>query len=407
MIDTMVIPWVIELRAPHLLHPIKVSIEERVTVGRSIPGSAKCPDVDLGASDAKDHPIAEQHLSLYNEGERLMVMDMGSAHGTMLNGEALIPFIGHKLSHGDRLALGRVHLEVNVLLSPASSGGMHYRPGLNLYDETPPSEDQWILIVEHDTELADALVKLMEQTGYGTRVCHDIVSAMRIFGQRQPNAMILDLNMPDMDGLEFCRYVRRDVLHSTIPILALSCPTGTADNDQTMQAGADVVMARPLNATDLCDVIVGMVNQYETSPDAIRTRRLPNVTPFHVVPPEKQRRGVVMFVQNHENDPITLTGQQAVSFGRQEGTDSLGSKTHIDLSRYGAATYGVSRVHMFLHCEDGQFYIEDVGSRNHTYINGEMIPAYEYTSVHNGDEIRLGNLRMYLYLFEDVVEDSA
>ena len=58
---------------------------------------------------------------------------------------------------------------------------------------------------------------------------------------------------------------------------------------------------------------------------------------------------------------------------------------------------------MFLHYQDNQFFIEDADSRNGTFVNGSAIPSFQMIPVQNGDEIRLGHLRMYIYLIEDSV----
>jgi hypothetical protein len=146
---------------------------------------------------------------------------------------------------------------------------------------------------------------------------------------------------------------------------------------------------------------VALVNQHENSIHAITTRRLTFETPFNVFPPDTRRQGTIIFVTGFENDPIILNSQKSTSFGRKPGSGSIGSQTHIDLTRYDAANCGVSRVHMFLHHHEGDIYIEDVDSRNHTYINGAAITPFERVLLHNGDEIRLGHLRMYMYFFED------
>jgi CheY-like chemotaxis protein/pSer/pThr/pTyr-binding forkhead associated (FHA) protein len=396
-LETATVPWVLELHAPYLLDPIKVFVKERVIVGRHVPGQAE-PDVDLGASATNDHPVARHHLALYSDGGDLMVMDLNSDSGTSLNGQALLPNEGYPLVHGDQLRLGRLSLEVQVILSPTSGGAMHYEPGLNLHDQTAPRDDQWVLIVEHDSEIAQVLCEVMRQAGFITKTAHDVVSAIRAFSQAQPNAIILDLNLPDMDGLEFCRYVRRDVLHNTVPILAVS---RSNEAKAALQAGADLVMDKPLNGSDLRDVMVALVNQHENSIHAITTRRLTFETPFNVFPPDTRRQGTIIFVTGFENDPIILNSQKSTSFGRKPGSGSIGSQTHIDLTRYDAANCGVSRVHMFLHHHDGDIFIEDVDSRNHTYINGVAITPFERVLLQNGDEIRLGHLRMYMYFFED------
>jgi CheY-like chemotaxis protein len=266
-------------------------------------------------------------------------------------------------------------------------------------------QNQWVLIVEHDANLAQIIAEMMEAADYTVKIARDVVGAIRVFSQKQPNAVIMDLNLPDMDGIEFCRYVRRDVLHGTIPMVVFnSGETEYAASDVT-QAGADVVLESPLDATVLRDTTVALINGHENSAHAIRTRRLPNATPFTVFPSETRHQGMVIYVVGQENDPIILqaNGHKSVSFGRKPGSESLGSEAHIDLTRYDAVNCGVSRVHMFLHYQDNQFYVEDVDSRNGTFVNGNAIPSFELFPVHNGDEIRLGHLRMYVYLIEDTV----
>lgn len=403
-LETVNAPWVVELHAPHLLDPLKVFVKDRVVVGRSVLGEAK-PDIDLGASDAHDHPVAPHHLALYCDEGALKVMDLDSGTGTTLNAQQLLPHQGYSLAHGDQLRLGRLSLEVQVVLSPTSGGAMYYEPGLNLHDQTAPRDDQWILIVEHDPDIAQVLGEVMRQAGYTTKIVRDVVSAIRTFSQSQPNAIILDLNLPDMDGLEFCRYVRRDVLHNTVPILAISADNRSHDAHDIMLAGADLVLDKPLNTSDLRDVIVALVNQHENGVHAISTRRLPNETPFNVFPPDTRRQGAIIFVAGFDSDPIILNVQKSTSFGRKPGTGSIGSHTHIDLTRYDAANCGVSRVHMFLHQHDDKIFIEDVDSRNKTYVNGEAITPFKHVLLHNADEIRLGHMRMYIYFFEDSVTE--
>lgn len=204
-----------------------------------------------------------------------------------------------------------------------------------------------------------------------------------------------------MDGLEFCRYVRRDVLHNTVPILTISVGSPSNEAKDALLAGADLVMDKPLNGNDLREVMVALVNQHENSVHAITTRRLTFETPFNVFPPDARHQGAIIFVAGFENEAIILNGQKSASFGRKPGSGSIGSQSHIDLTRYDAANCGVSRVHMFLHFQDGDIYIEDVDSRNHTYLNGSAITPFERVLLQNGDEIRLGHLRMYMYFFED------
>jgi pSer/pThr/pTyr-binding forkhead associated (FHA) protein len=56
---------------------------------------------------------------------------------------------------------------------------------------------------------------------------------------------------------------------------------------------------------------------------------------------------------------------------------------------------------MTLHYRDGKFYVEDLDSVNGTYLNGDPLPPREPAELSNADEIRLGQLRMYIYFLTD------
>ncbi len=64
----------------------------------------------------------------------------------------------------------------------------------------------------------------------------------------------------------------------------------------------------------------------------------------------------------------------------------------------------VSRKHCELSEKDGVLIVKDLGSSNGTFINGEPVPPRQPTAVENGDEVRLGRLRMYIYFLTDPEE---
>jgi CheY-like chemotaxis protein len=401
---TSTIPWVIELHLSRWIEPIRVSIGDPVIVGHRMIGAVPQPDVDLEQWDT-NNSVSCQHLLLYREGNALMVMDLNSDHGTALNGQQLETSVGYRITHGDQLTVGALQMDVSVILAPVSIGAAPEQPEMNLHDMSAPENNQWVLIVEHDPNIAQILTQLIEEVGYSAKTVHDEVSAIRIFSQKQPNAVILDLNSPNMEGLEFCRYVRRDVLHGTIPILVVNTGDMLYVANEVTQAGADVMFESPLNAASLRNMTIALINEHENSTHAVRTRRLTNPTPFTVLPPDARHQGMVVYVVGQENEPIVLKANEhkSVSFGRKPGGETLGSETHVDLTRYDAINCGVSRVHMFLHCRDNHYYVEDVDSRNGTYLNGSVLTPFQMTPVQNGDEIRLGHLRMHVYLIEDTV----
>lgn len=69
----------------------------------------------------------------------------------------------------------------------------------------------------------------------------------------------------------------------------------------------------------------------------------------------------------------------------------------IDLSPFEAGEHGVSRLHASLRRQNDTVVMTDLGSKNHTHINGQRLHAHEVRVVHDGDEIRLGRLIMHIF----------
>ncbi len=391
--------WVIEFNSPNLPKPLRLRLENSTIVGRHVEGETRQPDVDLSPYGAEDEGVSRQHLRVFTENERLLVCDLESGNGTHLNGVRLKPGEPHPLAHGDQLRLGRMRLDVQIILSPMYGSSVRKQASLQLHDQVSPGSGQLVLIVEDDIEIARALAQVLEQAGYTPRVSQDVVSAIRVFNQKRPAAIIIEQLLPEINGLEFCRYVRRDLLGNTLPVIVISAARVITNVNEVLSAGADIFLERPVSARELRHVISSLVGPMGGS-KAIYTKHLIGTAPLKAIPPESRSDSAVLFVAGHSDAPITISAKEAVSFGRADGATGK-FKKHVDLTRYDAVNFGVSRIHMILHHKNGRFYVEDAESINGTYVNGEPARPHHLVAVRNADEIRLGELRMYIYFLQD------
>jgi hypothetical protein len=149
--------WVIELWTPAMISPIRVNVDAPLIIGRSVPGSDKQPDIDLGPYGGAEYGVSRQHLGLYVEDNALMLMDLNSGNGTQLNGKPMEPNKPCKLGKEDDLHLGHMLLEIRVVVSP-------------IIEEAKPKHSQpiygngeLIMIVEDDPEVAAAFYAKMER----------------------------------------------------------------------------------------------------------------------------------------------------------------------------------------------------------------------------------------------------
>jgi CheY-like chemotaxis protein/pSer/pThr/pTyr-binding forkhead associated (FHA) protein len=404
MSDKNITSWVIELSAEGMTEPLKVQLDDRLIIGRKDKtGTAEFPDIDLGPYGADELGVSRHHLAIHTKDDKLLVTDLNSGNGTFKSEERLAPDVPHEITHEDVLTLGRMPLKFGIVISPTHGSLVHTQQSIQLEGEVYAGKGQLVLIVEDDPAVAKLLSLIMERDGYKTAVCRDVIRAMRIFNQSQPSAIILDIMLPGMEGLEFCRYVRRDARRNAIPIIVVSATKTEEKVKQAMQAGADIFLRKPLSAKEFSHVVSSLIRNYEVGVSDLHTKHLVGTAPLKSVRPESRRTSAVLFVAGYNEVPITVDLRKPVSFGRSA---NVKDRTHIDLTRFKAVDMGVSRVHMFLHHRAHRFFVEDNGSVNGTFVNGEPIEPHDPVPLYNGDEIRLGQLRTYIYFLADPNEQA-
>ena len=111
-----------------------------------------------------------------------------------------------------------------------------------------PSRKQSVLVVEDETSIASFVSLYLKNAGYTVRTAATGSEALAQVGTEQPALIILDLMLPDMDGIEVCRRVRRAV---DVPILMLTARDEDVDKIIGLEVGADDYMTKPFNPREL------------------------------------------------------------------------------------------------------------------------------------------------------------
>ncbi len=106
-----------------------------------------------------------------------------------------------------------------------------------------------ILVVEDDLAIADALTDLLRDAGYA--VVHEAAGrpALARLLQRPPDLLLLDLVLPDMDGIEICRQARAEL--PDLPIIMLTARGENRDQVAGLTAGADDYVPKPVDRAEL------------------------------------------------------------------------------------------------------------------------------------------------------------
>jgi two-component system response regulator MprA len=106
-----------------------------------------------------------------------------------------------------------------------------------------------ILIVDDDRALRDALRRALVLAGYETVPVEDGQAALTEMARSEPDAVVLDIGLPDIDGLEVCRRLRG--AGNRVPVLMLTARDAVADRIDGLDAGADDYLVKPFDVGEL------------------------------------------------------------------------------------------------------------------------------------------------------------
>jgi len=104
-------------------------------------------------------------------------------------------------------------------------------------------------VVDDDRALRDALRRALTLAGYEVRAAEGGAEAIEAVVQEIPDAVVLDIGMPDIDGLEVCRRLR--LLGNRVPILMLTAREAISDRVAGLDAGADDYLVKPSDVNEL------------------------------------------------------------------------------------------------------------------------------------------------------------
>ncbi len=108
-----------------------------------------------------------------------------------------------------------------------------------------------ILVVDDDKNTANYLADLLRLLGHTVDVALGPRGALYKLNQSIPDILCLDVNMPGVDGLEICRYIRRDPRTGNMPIIIISANDEKAHKDAAFMAGASYYIVKPAMIEDL------------------------------------------------------------------------------------------------------------------------------------------------------------
>jgi two-component system response regulator MprA len=128
---------------------------------------------------------------------------------------------------------------------------------------TASTPNSYVAIVDDDSAIRSALGRALRMENYDVELFEDGATALKSIQLRAPDAVVLDLQRPDIDGLEVCRRIRRS--GDTTPILMLTARNAVNDRVEGLDVGADDYLVKPFDLAELLARLRALLRRHNVS----------------------------------------------------------------------------------------------------------------------------------------------
>jgi DNA-binding response OmpR family regulator len=125
-----------------------------------------------------------------------------------------------------------------------------------------------ILLVEDDRDIAELVERYLQKAGFATEVLSSGRDALKALAERPPDLLILDLMLPQVDGLEICRVARGNSRTAAIPIIMLTARVDESERIVGLEIGADDYIAKPFSPNELVARVRALLRRTQRQPEA-------------------------------------------------------------------------------------------------------------------------------------------
>ena len=115
------------------------------------------------------------------------------------------------------------------------------------------------MVVDDSVTVRKVTARLLERQGMDVLIAKDGVEAVALLQERRPDVMLLDIEMPRMDGFEVARQVRHDDQLADLPIIMISSRTGSKHTEHAEELGVNRFLGKPFQENELLGAIDELV----------------------------------------------------------------------------------------------------------------------------------------------------
>jgi len=112
-----------------------------------------------------------------------------------------------------------------------------------------------VLTIDDETEVLELLSELLDASGFSVKSSNDATKGLEIAKEFRPDAIVLDIIMPQMDGYQFCKLLKKEKSTKNIPVIFLTGVDPQDDSGKAFQAGGQLFVKKPFRIDELVPVI--------------------------------------------------------------------------------------------------------------------------------------------------------
>lgn len=257
------LPWILEFRVVGSAAVVQTRLKDEILLGRADPERNMSPEVDLTPFDALAKGVSRRHAAIRVRNGRVTINDLGSLNGTQLNHAQLVGDTEYRLRHGDELALGQLQLKVSFSVVPAaleSDDSLVLREALRI---PKVGNGQHVMVVSDDGDVVAVFQSSLVNAGFRVSTARIAESAVSDIADRKPDAIIVDMALPDESGLELLRFIRKTV-SSSVPLIVTCAATAGYHQTRSLEAGANVFLGKPVSVAELVSAVDRAISPSKT-----------------------------------------------------------------------------------------------------------------------------------------------
>ena len=158
-----------------------------------------------------------------------------------------------------------------------------------------------VLVVEDDPDIAQLVSHYLEKAGFSVDVLTNGRDALVAIAAKAPDVLVLDLMLPQVDGLEICRVVRGNAATAAIPIIMLTARSEESDRIVGLEIGADDYLGKPFSPNELVARVRALVRRAQRSAPAATGKPMA----YGAIAVDAERHTVT-----DGGEPVTLTAKE-------------------------------------------------------------------------------------------------